>query len=119
MGVSLLANFNLWSARTAAVHAAVYTGSFVIGTLLGTLAARYGALHRRGRFVVLSVGGLGVAYSVYTILYVPYDLAGGLLAHAAGCFGLSAIDACGCGSIKEEWSVVGVLQVQQDACVGG
>lgn len=90
VGVALIYNPSLWSAKTPAVHAAVYSSSFVLGTAAGFLAAR--AIASRTMILVGSAAtGFGLA--LYAVLHLTYSLPLGLLAHGAGCYGL-AVFAC-------------------------
>jgi endonuclease/exonuclease/phosphatase family metal-dependent hydrolase len=87
--IAMIFNFALWSARTPSVHASVYSLSFGVGALAGFLAARQLAHRPRLLPLALGTGAAGLACGLLVVLRPSYTLALGLLAHAAGCYGLA------------------------------
>jgi endonuclease/exonuclease/phosphatase family metal-dependent hydrolase len=89
VGFALLYNFNLWSASTPWAHASVYAFSFGLGTAGGFLVARHLAPRRSSLPLLLASGAAAMGLGLYVVLHLSYRLDLGLLAHAAGCYGLT------------------------------
>ena len=96
LGLALVFNVNLWSAKTPDVHASVYMISFGAGVIAGLLAAP------RGMLVI--------AVAMYVLLHRPYGIALGLAAHACGCYGLTVVCRRFVGSLDGAVPIAG-LQV--------
>ncbi len=88
--VVFLFNVSLWSSKTPEYSAAIYYGSFFLGTLAGILISRWLVIAAIGSAVLSIAASVGLGAGVYVVLYVDYDLSLGVLAHSAACFGTAA-----------------------------
>jgi endonuclease/exonuclease/phosphatase family metal-dependent hydrolase len=86
LSVGLIYNLHIWSAKTPEYQAAVYFLSLSLG-----LGLAWGLFRRLGPkpLVLLPLAGFSLALSLFAILYQHYSLPLALLAHGAGCLGLS------------------------------
>lgn len=82
LSVGLVANFNLWSAKTEPLPAAIYFLPASLGALAAWLGYRYG---QKFRLPLLAVQTLSLAGGLFVLLYQDYHLLLGL----AACFGAS------------------------------
>ncbi len=87
LSVTFLFNLSLWSARTPASPTSVYYGSLLLGMLAGILASRRIASGAAGSAALSIVVSICMGTGLYVVLYVNYDLAGGLIGHGVACFG--------------------------------
>lgn len=88
IGVGLVYNLHIWSAKTPATAAGAYLCSLVIATTLAVLAYRAFPT-QRSLLVVAAMAGLGAG--LYAILYLPFTLMTGLLFHGLACGGLGLL----------------------------
>ncbi|RLC15007.1 MAG: hypothetical protein DRI24_12035 [Deltaproteobacteria bacterium] len=88
--VVLLYNLSLWSSKTPAEPAAVYYGSFYVGTFAGLMLSRQLVARPVGFQFLLATATVGMGFGVYVVLYVPYGVQLGIIAHSLGCFGTTA-----------------------------
>lgn len=88
--VMFLFNLSLWSSRTPETPAAVYYGSFVLGTFAGIVISRRLAIAATGSFVLSIAASLCIGGGLYVVLFVDYGLVPGLLAHGVACVGTAA-----------------------------
>ena len=88
--VMFLFNLSLWSSRTPETPAAVYYGSFVLGTFAGILISRRLAIVATGSVVLSIAASLCIGGGLYVVLFVEYGLVLGLLAHGIACVGTAA-----------------------------
>jgi len=86
LSVGLIYNLHIWSAKTPEYQAAVYFLSLSLG-----LGLAWGLFHRMKAksLMLLPLAGLSLAFSLVSILYLSFQLPLALLAHGAGCLGLS------------------------------
>ena len=88
--VVLLYNLSLWSSKTPAEPAAIYYGSFYVGTFAGLMLSRQLVARPMGLQFLLATATVGMGLGVYVVLYIPYGLPLGIIAHCLGCFGTAA-----------------------------
>lgn len=86
LSVGLIYNLHIWSAKTPEYQSAVYFLSLSLGLgLAWGLFRNFASKH----LLLLPLAGLGLAFSLFAVLYQPFPLPLALLAHGAGCMGLS------------------------------
>jgi len=88
--VMFLFNLSLWSSKTPQDSAALYYGTFFLGTLAGIVISRRLVISGNGSAALSIAASVGMGAGVYVVLYVDYDLSLGLLAHSVACFGTAA-----------------------------
>ena len=88
IGVGLVYNLHIWSAKTPEIAAGAYLCSLVIATALAVLLYR-GAPGQRSLWTAGAIVGLGSG--LYAILYLPLTLSTGLLFHGLACGGLGLL----------------------------
>ena len=87
--IVLLYNLSLWSSKTPAEPAAGYYGSFYVGTFAGLMLSRQLVARPVGIQFLLAIATVGMGFGVYVVLYVPYALKLGIIAHSLACFGIT------------------------------
>jgi len=89
VGLVLLCNINLWSAKTPAVHASVYICSFGLGAAAGFLDSWCRSTGRS----LLATAAAGMGFALFVVLQLSYGIRLGLFAHFCGCYGLTVFCA--------------------------
>ena len=113
LGLALLVNLNLWSARAPDVHAYSYLLSFGVGSAAALLHAWFA----RGRLSVLVGASVGMAFGVSVVLWANYGAGLGMAAHACGCYGLTLFCAT---FVRRLWNArtLPILGLQAGALLG-
>jgi len=88
--VMFLFNLSLWSSKTPQDSAAIYYGTFFLGTLAGIVISRRLVIAGLGSAALSIAASVCMGAGIYVVLYVDYDLSLGLLAHSVACFGTAA-----------------------------